>query len=301
MLSTVDRSLLRAARVWRVAVDPEFWERLPADRRPALRAGWEEETATSIGQAREALLLEHQAQARPDLARVHVSWWVRALQEEPRSVQRAVASSLPEGVAEPLRNGLGLSTSDLAEGRPPHPGALSTVVSLWTERIVGDVAERDDDPPAIAALSRFDVPTTILLIRATGLVKWSMTSFPAPRLGRRERDRLEHFRERVPDFDRRFLLIAESDIAALDSDDPHPEARAGLGTFARLLGSADPYRVRWAIQHLPYHTAKTIRTLMGTLAKRTPMLVGWESELLFLSWKRLFDEGRVSVGWGVRT
>lgn len=301
VLTAADHSLLRAARVWKAEVDPGFWECFNPDRGAALRLGWQEEFASDRGAARESLRAEHQAQARPDLARVHVSWWVRALQDEPLSVQCAVASSLPTSVAEALRDGLGLTLDDLASARRAHPRALEVVMSLWTERIVGDLPDRDDDPPAIAALSRFDVPTTVLLIRATGLAKWAMTQQPTPPLDARERERFEFFRGALNDLDRRYLHIVETDIAALDPEEPHAEARAGLVAIARLLGPADPHRVRWALQHLPYATAKTIRTLMASSSRKTPMLVEWESDMLFLAWKRLFEEGRISVGWGVRT
>ena len=301
VLTAIDHSLLRATRVWKGQVDPGFWEFFNPDRRAGLRLGWQEEVAGDRTAARASLRAEHLAQARPDLSRVHVSWWVRALQDEPLSVQCAVASSLPTSVAEALRDGLGLTVDDLSSARRAHPRVLDVVMALWTERIVGDLPDRDDDPPAIAALSRFDVPTTVLLIRATGLAKWAMTPHPMPRLDAREHERFEFFRGTLGDLDRRYLHIVETDIAALDPEEPHAEARAGLVAFARLLKPVDPHRVRWALQHLPYATAKTIRTLMASTSRKMPMLLQWESDMLFLAWKRLFEEGRISVGWGVRT
>src|SRR5438067_1851146 len=94
-LSTRDLALIRAARAWRGDLAPGFWDRFPADRRASLRWAWERAEAGGEATDRERLRLEHASQARSDLARVHVSWWVRALQDEPLSIQRAVAANLP--------------------------------------------------------------------------------------------------------------------------------------------------------------------------------------------------------------
>src|SRR3954464_7729811 len=98
-LSSVDLALLRAARVWGGGDVSALWACFPAGRRSSLRWGWEAGRSGDPGEALDRLRREHAAQARPDLARVHVSWWVRALKDEPPSVQRAVAANLPAGIA----------------------------------------------------------------------------------------------------------------------------------------------------------------------------------------------------------
>jgi hypothetical protein len=95
--------------------------------------------------------------------------------------------------------------------------------------------------------------------------------------------------------------VAERDLSSINPAEPHAETRAGLIGFARLLSSVDPYRVRWALQHVPYRLAKSMRNLIGTTAKRRPTLESWESGLLLIAWRQLFDEGRISTGWGVRS
>ena len=42
--------------------------------------------------------------------------------------------------------------------RPADPGALAVALALWTDRLVGDLPERDDDPPVVVALTRGSTP-----------------------------------------------------------------------------------------------------------------------------------------------
>jgi hypothetical protein len=60
-----------------------------------LRAAWFAMPGLDPETARDRLRREHAALARPDLSRVHPSWWVRALKEETPSVRRAVAANVP--------------------------------------------------------------------------------------------------------------------------------------------------------------------------------------------------------------
>jgi hypothetical protein len=295
----VDRALLGAFRAWGRDHARDGLARFPAGRRASLLWGWEQGRADDPGAALGRLRREHAAQARPDLTRVHVSWWVRALRDEPESVRRTVAAGLPKGLAEALLAELGLAPGDLAPDRPADPGAVQHALALWSAQFVGDLPERDDDPTVIAAVTRFDTPGLALLIRATGLAKWSLTNHPLPGLDARDEGRLARFRPALAGADPRFVRVAERDVAEVAAEGPQVVARAGLVTVARLLNAADPFRVRWALQHLPYATAKTLRGLMGTGARRTPMLARWETDVLRAAWDRLREEGLISAGWGV--
>jgi hypothetical protein len=322
-LSPADQSLLRAAMVWGRDPGSGFWRRFRDGRREALSRAWEDDPPGNAALSLDRLRREHAAQARPDLSRVHVSWWVRALQGEPRSVRAAVVGNLPAGIAEALRDGLKLKPEEIRPDRPPSPGALRVALALWTERLVGDLAERAEDPPVIVALTRFDNRTVSRLIRMSGLAKWSLTGSPLPAPGaggrgkatlgllglggrksrKREADpkdvaRLDRLRSMLAALDPRFVGVAANDIeAALAVKDEHPEARLGLVTVARLLVAADPHRVRWALQHLPYQAARSVRPLMGEVGKRAPMLARLEASILRSAWTLLHEEGRLNEPW----
>jgi len=227
---------------------------------------------------------------------VHVSWWVRALKDEPAPVRAAVVGHVPSAVSEALRGELGLGPDDLASDRPPHPHALGMALALWTERLVGDLPERDDDPPAVVALSRLDATTLTRLIREAGLAKWSLTPETAG-LGPDELARCDRLSAHLGAVDPRFRQVAASDVADLGPGVANRSARLGLTTLARLLATADPYRVRWALQHIPYATAKALRTLMGPPGRRNPMLARWETDVLRAGWLELLRESRLEEPW----
>jgi hypothetical protein len=298
-LTFTDRVLVLAARAWGGDVGPDLWDTLPADRRVAVRWAWNAGPARDLSphQAQALLGREHEAQARPDLARVHVSWWARALRDEPVSVRAAVVNHVAPAVADALRDELGLGPDDLVASRPPDPRALQTVLALWTERLVGDLPDRDDDPPAICALARLDAPTLTRLIRVAGLAKWSLTPSRPPGLGPGDLTRFERVRARLGNIDPRFRVVAGRDVADLGPGATHGEVRLGLVTLARLLASAEPYRVRWALQHVPYATARSIRTLMGPPGRRNPMLARWETDVLGAAWLTLKGEDRLAEPW----
>jgi hypothetical protein len=73
------------------------------------------------------------------------------------------------------------------------------------------------------------------------------------------------------------------------------KARIGLVTFARLLADAEPFRLRWALQHWPYPIAKLVRSLMPPTGRRSTSLLDWESLVLKTAWDRLNVEGRLSL------
>jgi hypothetical protein len=293
-----DLALLRAARIW-VGDDPSaLWDVFRLDRRVALAWAWDEHPAEERSEALERLRQEHRAQARPDMARIHPSWWLRALKEEPASVRRTVASSLPAELSTPLYQGLKLEKDDVQPNHPPHPFAVRTVRALWAERLLGDIPERADDPRAIVALTRFDTRTTNRLVYTAGLAKWSLTDEKPPLMSAREQERYLLFRAAVGASDSRFYEVAYRDVASIDHEAPHPERTLGLITFARLLNAADPHRVRWAFQHVSYAMAKSLRRLMGPTIRNAPLLARWESDILRAAWDVLQAEGWISVRWG---
>lgn len=292
-LSSVDRDLLDAYRAWGGQHAGEEFDHFPAARRASLR--W----ASKLGRgddrevALDRLRREHAAQARPDLARVHVSWWVRALRDEPESVRRAVIAGLPAGLADALVAEFQLSPDDLIPDHPPDPGAVSQALALWSSQLVGDLPERDDDPLVVVAVTALDAPTLTRLIRVTGLAKWALVDRRPNGLGTGDGERFAHFRATLTAADPVFVRVATRDVDELGGDDLPAVARAGLTTFARLLNAAEPYRARWALQHLPYPTARSLRALMGPGGRKMPMLARWESDVLGAAWKRLHAEGLI--------
>jgi hypothetical protein len=76
----------------------------------------------------------------------------------------------------------------------------------------------------------------------------------------------------------------------------HQAARIGLTTLARLLAVAEPFRLRWALQHWPYPIAKLIRSLMPPATSRPPELSQGETLILQTAWDRLNLEGRLVKG-----
>ena len=298
-LSNVDEVVVAAFRTWQTSHVEDRLERFPLARRASL--SWGLRAAGGDERPLDRLRREHEAQARPDLSRVHISWWFRALRDEPESVRRAVVAGLPAALADPLAVEFQLSSHDLIPDRTPDPGAVRHALALWSAQLVGDLAERDADPPVIVALTRLDAPSLARLIQTTGLAKWAVADRPLDSIEDRDRERIIHFREALANTDPRFARAAARDLDDLGDDGPRLASQAGLTTFARLLNAAEPYRMRWALQHLPYSTARSLRLRMGPGTRKTPMLSRWESDLLRVAWEGLHQEGRLSCPWGVVT
>jgi hypothetical protein len=292
-LSPSDRALLNALRGWETTAEPRLWERFRPDWRDALRSAREEQPALDPEAVRDQLRREHAALARPDLARVHPSWWVRALKEEPPSVQRTVAASLPPWLRAHLMAGLDLVPEDLKTDRPPRPEAVRSALALWTERLVGDLAERPDDPPAIRALTRLKPRELVCLARVCGLAKWAIATDDPPARTVADRVRLGYFRRSFSPLDPRVRARAVRDVESMDREGRHLQARLGWLTLSRLLAGAEPYRVRWALQHLPYPVAKATRALMPPASRQNSGWLRWEEAVLRNSWNRLRSEGRL--------
>jgi hypothetical protein len=288
-----DRAFLNAWRGWGRTTDPRLWDRIRPEWRGALRLAQEAEVDLDPEAARDQLHREHAALARPDLGRVHPSWWVRALQQEPPSVQRALTARLPPPLRTPLMAGLGLSPADLETDRPPHPEAVRSVLALWTERLIGDLPERADDPPAIRALTRLGPRRLVRLARVCGLAKGTLAVGEAPARTGADRARAGYFCTVFGPIDERVRARAVRDLESLDRAGRHFQVRLGWLTLARLLSLADPYRVRWALQHLPYPIAKVTRALMPPPSRPNLGWLRWEEAVLRTAWDRLRAEGRL--------
>jgi hypothetical protein len=285
-----DRALQMAFRAWLGTVEPSIWERFHPDWRDSLQAAWEDEkeveTVTStvegmLGQA-------HAAEARSDILRVHPSWWVRALKDESPSVQRAVAASVAPDLRTILRHGLDLDPADLVVDHPPDPDALRWTLGLWTERIVGDLAEWPDDPPVIVALACCGFREVVDLAQAIGLAKLALSSVTPPPLRTRAEARFEAFQARWGEADAASRTQARRDLEPFLPG--RRWARLGLVTFGRLLAFAEPYRTRWALQHLPYGVARVIRRSIKDCGGK---MAAWEAEILRIARERLIVEGRL--------
>jgi hypothetical protein len=248
--------------------------------------------------ARERLSRMHVAGARVEPAQVHPSWWVRALREESPAVQRLVASEVPAYLREPLQSGLLLDRDDLRSERPASAEVVSWVLALWTERLVGGEVDRSDDPPAIIVLGRLSPRAGYRLCRLAGVCKLILAGQMEADAGRSSnRARHEWLETRLP-VDAELQAMARLDVEAGRSSKLPPRrhlARIGLVTLARLLADAEPFRLRWALQHWPYPMAKIIRSLMPPTGSRSVSLLEWESLVLKTAWDRLNVEGRLAL------
>jgi hypothetical protein len=299
-LIRIDHDLLDALKAWGGTDASECLDRFAPGRRASLRWEWshgprrDDDPEAALERLRRA----HRTQTRPDLSRIHVSWWMRALRDETESVRLAVVAALPRAVADAFAAEFPQSVESRAPERAAEPGTLQGALALWSSQLVGDLPERADDPPVIAALTRLDAPSLARLIRTTGLAKWALTAVTPPSaLDHRDHERFESFRRAPAATDARFVRAAEKDVAALHATDPRAPDRAGLATFARLLNSADLFRARWALQHLPYATAKIVRALMGPDPRKTALLARWESDVFRVAVDHLHDEGRLPDVW----
>jgi hypothetical protein len=299
-LAPSDRVLLRALDVWGNPEGERLWSAFGEAWRERLRAAGGPAGIDPESALRD-LRREHEAEARIDPDRVHPSWWVRALQEESPAVRRAVASHIPSAIRHVVRRGLGLAGDDLAPDRAPQPEVLRVALSLWPERLVGGPTSRDDDPPVIVALTRLDRRSLLRLIATTGLAKRAFALAADPLgvpegrpLRARDRERLEQFRASWGEVDHRLARVAHDDLVS-GAGDVLPPPWLGLVTIGRLLSTADPVRVRWALQHLPYQAAKFTRGRMMTKVQGVswPTLLDWEAQVLQAAQSRLRAEGRL--------
>ena len=299
--STADRALLRSFRAWGGRDFDRSSGRFSEAWRDRLRTAWPSEARATPDRAEAELRRDHEASSRPDPSRIHASWFVRALNAESPAVRLAVARHAPSVLRAPLRRGLGIEVDDATDDRPADPDALGWALALWAERLVGDVPDREDDPPVIVALTRLAPRELSRLVKVCGLVKHAFaTDGPGPsefdealvRFTPVDRVRLAFFRRYIGAPDARLVPPARHDLTAIEGDRRRGHARIGLLTFGRLLASAEPHRARWAMQHVPYPVARLMRS------KQTPplprkALVSWESWVLEAARARLLAEGRL--------
>jgi hypothetical protein len=295
--TTPDLALVRALIGWGPPAVARAWDSLdPAwrGRLEALLPAVEPEPAA----ARAALAREHAAASRIDPAHVHPSWWVRALQDESPAVRRVVAAHVPAAIAEALGRDLHPDADALRADRPPHPGALEWALTLWTERLVGGPATRQDDPPVIALLTRLRGHDRYRLVHLIDLAKRScapktpVTGDPRP-LPPRDQIRIKRFRRLWGELDPRLARIAVWDLDETADVLDRAISPLGLITIGRLLAAVEPHRVRWALQHLPYRVVRWLRpriTLKNPFVRRRTLL-DWETRIFQAAADGLPDEG----------
>lgn len=242
----------------------------------------------------ERLRRDREAQFDHDPRRVHPSWYVRALAEESPAVRRLVVSASPEPLRTSLLRGLGLSADDIAPDRAVDPEARRAALALWTERLVGDVPGRVDDPPVVGALSTLGPVALYRLARLCGLAKRSIVRGATILASRPLMDaRLAAFRAVLdgPN-DPRLVQLVANEWAATESLGRHRLAGFGLATLGRLLARADSYRVRWALQHVPYPIAKRLRIAASRPEASVRKVLDLEARILDTARDRLRREGR---------
>ncbi len=227
--------------------------------------------------ARERLRQAHRAEAHVTTERIHPTWWARGLAQESPSVRRAVVSAAPESIRARIQSELLLDNDDLRSERPADRQVLEWAGALWTERLVGGEPDRPDDPPVIAAMTGGSLRRAYRICRRAGQIKLALAgelSAPWTRsiaaAGRPE-----------------LTAVARHDARAVAPSAKLPTrrrpARIGLLTFARLLAECEPFRVRWALQHWPYPSAKLTRSLIPPAAKRSEVVIQAESQILSLA------------------
>lgn len=280
---TADRALLWSLKAWRGSVDERYWKRFQPAWRERLEPGWEfinrasDSTDSSLDAAAESirsrLAAEHAGEARLDLSSVHPSWWIRALKGESAAVQRAVAAASPESIRSIIVKRLGLDPASIVPDRKADPRVVACVCTLWTERLLAGPAVNETDPPVIAAIAGLRPTDLVRVLTLAGLCKIAYLGKP-PGAKPGETRRAARRRERMLDFRTQWTekgSFQTAEIGELVKRDAGASKTAagrraivhlGLTTIARLLAIAEPYRVRWALQRLPYDSAKPIRGLM---------------------------------------
>jgi hypothetical protein len=90
----------------------------------------------------------------------------------------------------------------------------------------------------------------------------------------------------------RLANIAAGDVSRHESQVLGNLPRLGLVSVARLCRSLDPSRSRWALQHLPYATARYVRSEMDREAPETDPreLSDWESRVWTMAKDQLAAE-----------
>jgi hypothetical protein len=276
-LTVAERAYIRAAKVWGPASDRD-----------------EAEAEVALDELRRL----HSAQARPSREDVHPSWWVRALKEESAAVQNIVAEYADPTLHAVLCRGLGLDAGRSRADTPLHPEAVQWALALWGERLVGDAPAAPDDPPVVIALGRLDLGELITLIQEAGLGKLSLMGTDSLALPSSRRTRFEYGRREEPRSDEWSAVQAARDYRhflrgkgwGANPGRGRSCGRFGLLTIGRLLAHVEPYRTRWALQHLPYGIARRVRPL---IRYEGAPIADWEGHILRTAWDGLAHSGDV--------
>ncbi len=256
----------------------------------------------SPGPALELLKRSHRFQRQADPDHVHSSWWIRALQDESPAVRRFVMQHGPAQILAAVRDRLD-PERDPVETPARDPAVTDWVFSLTGERLVGGEPICWDEPPAIVALAALSARKLYYLVHATGQAKSVLAEDPQTLVAGRPLDdgRKEwfqaYFLDRFGSQEARLKVWAGRDLQEAPGTKGVGKRRGlailGLSTIARLLTGGEPYRVRWALQHVPYPVAKRIRSLISNAPTVSKSVLRLEGEILQAAWTRLALENRL--------
>jgi hypothetical protein len=279
-LSLAEQAFLLAIRAWGEGEEPAILLRLGHQQARKLN---EQRTRDPAPDPLASLHFIHDAQISPEPSRIHATWFVRALREESLAVQRVVVAEAVEPLRSTLLRDLQLTEDDLRDDRPAIREAVEIARSIWTERLVGDAPQRDDDPPLISIISSFKWVSLYRFARIIGLAK--ISSLPIEErdtilLNLTNRKRSEKLHESLDELsDPRLKKIALLDWQATQPLGRHALAALGLITVGRIMNQADPYRLRWALQHLPYSIAKRLRSIASKPQAQVKAVIDWEASI----------------------
>ena len=239
-----------------------------------------------------------EAQRKADLARIHPSWVARALQDEPRSIRRAVLRCLPEPSRRVVALELAMTSEELStDSTEDNAFYRSLALSQSLSRLVGDVASVEGEAPVVVALTAIEPSAAPRMIRRIGIAKWAITAIPLPDTERVELERWKAWFDALGPWEPRFRDTCQAELARLKTLDSKAVNRLGFSTFSRLLRTVDSRRARWTIQQIPYSTAKTLQTIMNHNEADCATLLGEESRLFQATWRALWEEGAISRAW----
>lgn len=301
LVVNADLALFFCARIWGLPapslVHDTAWRHLEAAWQERMkRLSGSGETLDST-EALTVLSQSHRDQSRTQPGRVHSSWWIRALQDESPAVRRAVSAygSLP--VRGAAAAAFGFRPGELEGGLPPSTEVLEWVLALWTERLVGGEPPQTAEAPVILALSTLSPLLLYRLCQTIGVARTTLAGDPETMLVGQHAWAAEQawfqswFQEQFEAAEPRLRSWAGKDLAIARAEKglaPRRKlAMRGLTTIGRLLSEAEPFRVRWALQHVPYPIAKRIRPIMAMQTNLPPGHLQMESILLRAAWERL--------------
>jgi hypothetical protein len=265
---------------------------------------------------REALSLlrrSHRLQGRAQPAAVHPGWYARALQDESPAVRQWIATRGLVKTGATLSAAPAATTAVATEPNEPggdhrfcaSPEVAGWVLTLWTERLLGGEPVGADEPPVIVALASLSSRRLYRLAHAAGLAKAVLAGDTSGLSGDRsiDRQRVAWLRDQFLRFlgpqERQPQSWARTDLArpiVTGQAGRHRRlATLGLITLARLLEGCQPYRARWALQHVPYPISKRIRALLAQNRGVKAPVRALEATILKTAWQRLAIEGQIAI------